>query len=166
MRAGVALGSNVGDRLQNLRAARDRVSLLARDGEPLLVSSVYETDPIDCEPGAQKFMNAVVELGFEGSADELLHELRKIEAGLGRPADHARNTSRTIDLDLLYFGNEIAETAELTLPHPRIAERHFVLAPLAEIHPHLVLPLATKSVGDMLAELTGGGSVVRVSSQW
>lgn len=166
MRAGIALGSNLGERLQNLRAARDRINLLAGPGESLLMSSIYETDPVGCEPGAQKFMNAVVELDFKRTADELLRELQNIEAALGRPVDHARNISRTIDLDLLYFGNEVADTAELHLPHPRIGERRFVLAPLAEIRPDLVLPLATKSVGEMLAELTGGGSVVRVSSQW
>src|SRR6266567_9577555 len=78
MRAAIALGSNLGDRLANLQSARDRMT------EPTVQSAIYETSPFDCEPGAQNFYNAVIEIGFEKSADALLEALQKIESALGR----------------------------------------------------------------------------------
>lgn len=166
MRVGVAIGSNLGERLANLRNARKEIAGLRGVLPPLRASAVYETEPVGCEKGAAKFLNAAIEFGYAGEARDLLHELAAIEKRLGRPATHARNTSRTIDLDLLYFGELEIETAELQLPHPRIADREFVLRPLADITPDLVLPRQTESVGTLLLQITSTGAVVRVAAEW
>jgi 2-amino-4-hydroxy-6-hydroxymethyldihydropteridine diphosphokinase len=166
MRAGVALGSNLGDRLANLKAARERIVRLPGVGEPMLASSVYETEPVKCEAGAGKFLNAVIELQYDGDAAAQLRELRQIEATLGRPAEHARNISRTLDLDLLYFGDMTISQPELELPHPRMHERRFVLEPLAEIRPDLVLPGQTQNVAMLLAQLPDRSPLLRVASEW
>src|SRR6266567_1523353 len=84
MRAAIALGSNLGDRLASLQSARDRIRALDGVTEPTVQSAVYETSPVDCEPGAQNFYNAVIEVGFEKSADAFLEALQDIERALGR----------------------------------------------------------------------------------
>src|ERR1700748_832922 len=101
MRAGVALGSNLGDSLANLRAARAAIGGLPGVLSPLIASAIYETEPVGCEPGAPSFLNAVVEFGFEGDPFQLFNDLRKIELALGRPPQHRPNVSRSIDIDLL-----------------------------------------------------------------
>jgi len=166
MRAGIALGANLGNRLRSLTTARERIFALPDVVGPLLSSAVYQTDPVECEPGAKKFLNAVVEIGFAGQPRQLLEELKKIEADLGRPAEHAPNYSRPIDLDLLYHGARVIDEAQLQLPHPRMHLRAFVLHPLAEIRPNLVLPGQTLTVGELSAELAAGPSVVRAPRQW
>jgi 2-amino-4-hydroxy-6-hydroxymethyldihydropteridine diphosphokinase len=165
MRAGVALGSNLGERLANLRNARKEIVALNRALPPLRCSAIYETEPVDCEKGAPKFFNAAIEFGYSGQAQELRRELAGIERILGRPAGHARNVSRPIDLDLLYFGELVIETPELRLPHPRIVEREFVLRPLADIRPDLVLPQQTDAVAVLLERLPVSG-VVRLDIEW
>lgn len=166
MRAGVAVGSNLGERLANLRNARKDIAALSGVLPPMRSSAIYETEPVGCEKGAGKFLNAAIEFGYAGEAQDLLHELTAIEKLLGRPATRARNISRPIDLDLLYFGELEIETVELQLPHPRITEREFVLRPLADIRPDLVLPRQTEPVGALLLQLTGAGAVVRVTAGW
>jgi 2-amino-4-hydroxy-6-hydroxymethyldihydropteridine diphosphokinase len=166
MRAGVALGSNLGERLANLRNARKDIAALTGVLPPMRASAIYETEPIGCEKGASKFLNAAIEFEYAGEARDLLRELAAIEKLLGRPAAHARNVSRTLDLDLLYFGPLEIETTELQLPHPRIAEREFVLRPLADINPDLLLPNQIESVGALLLQLTVTGAVVRAAVEW
>jgi 2-amino-4-hydroxy-6-hydroxymethyldihydropteridine diphosphokinase len=166
MRAGVALGSNLGDRLAHLRNARKDIAALSGIRPPMRASAIYETEPIGCEPGAAKFLNAVVEFEHTGEPQDLLRELAAIEKLLGRPATHARNVSRTIDLDLLYLGDLEIDTAELQLPHPRITEREFVLRPLSDISPDLVLPRQTESVRALLRRLPDVGALVRVAGEW
>ena len=166
MRAGVAIGSNLGERLANLRNARKDIAALPGVLPPMRSSAIYETEPVDCEKGAAKFLNTTIEFGFAGEARELMRALALIERLLGRSAAHARNVSRTIDLDLLYFGELEIETAELQLPHPRITEREFVLRPLADIRPDLVLPRQTEPVGALLLQLTSTGDVVRFAAEW
>jgi 2-amino-4-hydroxy-6-hydroxymethyldihydropteridine diphosphokinase len=166
MRTGVALGSNLGERLANLRNARKAIAALGGVRPPMRSSAIYETEPIGCEKGAAKFLNAAIEFEYAGEAQDLLRELAAIEKLLGRSATHARNVSRTIDLDLLYFGDLEIETAELQLPHPRITEREFVLRPLGDIRPDLVLPKQTESVRELLLRLTDVGAVVRVTGEW
>jgi 2-amino-4-hydroxy-6-hydroxymethyldihydropteridine diphosphokinase len=186
VRTGVALGSNVGDRLANLRAARKAIVDLIRHGTdaprragiapPILASAVYETEPVDCELGAGKFLNAVLEFEYDGDAIDLLEKLKQIEAAMGRPANHARNTSRNIDIDLLYFGDTkidppppgsgAADNERLQLPHPRMHLRRFVLQPLADIRPDLILPGQAKSVRDLLAQVDDPGKVVRLEENW
>jgi 2-amino-4-hydroxy-6-hydroxymethyldihydropteridine diphosphokinase len=166
MRVGVELGSNLGDRSANLRAARKAIVGLADIQPPILFSSIYETDPVDCEPGADKFFNAVLEFDYEGDPQSLLKNLKAIESSLGRAGDHARNVSRSIDIDLLYAADMTIDNERLHLPHPRMHLRRFVLAPLAEIRPDLILPNQTKTVGQLLAHLDDPAGVVRREDQW
>ena len=166
MRAAVALGSNLGDRLYNLRAARKQIVDLAGVQPPILSSAIFETDPVDCEPGAQKFLNAVFEFGYEGDPLNLWKQLAEIEVSLGRSRDHARNVSREIDIDLLYIGDMKINDRGLELPHPRMHLRKFVLRPLADIRPELILPRQAKTVWELLAQLDDTCNVVRVRNEW
>ena len=153
MRTAIALGSNLGDRLENLRAARKAIVELPGVQPPVLFSAIYETDPVDCEPGAEKFLNAVIEFGYEGDTVELLKKCRDIEIALGRAGKHVRNTSRKIDIDLLYVDGIKIEEQDLQLPHPRMHLRKFVLQPLADIRPELILPRQGKTIRELLADL-------------
>jgi len=166
MRTGVALGSNLGDRMENLRAARKEIVDLADVAPPILSSAIYETDPMGCEPGAGKFLNAVLEFDYDGDPAELLAELRRIEESLGRARNHLRNVSRKIDIDLLYCGNLKIDSEQLQVPHPRMHLRKFVLQPLAKIRPELVLPDQTKTVRELLAQLGESAKVMRLSDDW
>ncbi len=166
MRAGIALGANLGDCVRSLTTARTQVFALADAVEPFLSSALYETEPVDCESGAEKFLNAVIEIGYDGPSRALLEELRKIERALGRPAEHERNRSRTIDLDLLYHGARTIDESDLQLPHPRLHLRGFVLQPLAEIRPNLVLPGQSKTIHELSEDLAPSPSVVRSARQW
>ncbi|HSP44356.1 MAG TPA: 2-amino-4-hydroxy-6-hydroxymethyldihydropteridine diphosphokinase [Chthoniobacterales bacterium] len=166
MRAGVALGSNIGERLANLRNARKEISALSGVSPPVRSSAIYETDPVGCEMGAAKFFNAVIEFGYSGEPAAILGALAAVEKTLGRPAAHSRNVSRTIDLDLLYFGELVIQTGQLQLPHPRIVNREFVLRPLADIRPDLILPQQTESVRALLSRLGPTAGVVRLDLQW
>jgi len=166
MRTAVALGSNLGDRLGNLRAARKAIVDLAGVRLPVLSSAIYETDAIDCEPGARKFLNAVLEFDYQGDPVDLWKSLMEIESALGRRRHHARNVSRKIDIDLLYAGEIQIDTRELQLPHPRMHSRKFVLQPLADIRPDLILPNQTKTIRELLAKLDESGRVVRLTNDW
>ena len=165
MRIGIALGSNLGDRLENLRAARDAVSDLAT-GKTILTSRIYETDPVSCEPGAAKFLNAVVEIEYDGDPTELLEKLIRIEESLGRKRDHGRNVSRKIDIDILYADELNVKNERLELPHSRMHLRKFVLQPLADIQPDLVLPNQTQSVRELLAQLKDSATVKFFAENW
>ena len=166
MRTAIALGSNIGDRLENLRAARNAIIDLATVKPPILSSAVYETEPVSCEPGAGKFLNAVVEFEYEGNPARLLEQLIEIEEALGRERDHPRNVSRKIDIDLLYCGDQRINDERLQLPHPRLHLRTFVLRPLADIRPDLVLSDDKKTVSDLLADLRASDPVVRFAESW
>jgi 2-amino-4-hydroxy-6-hydroxymethyldihydropteridine diphosphokinase len=166
MRTAVALGSNLGDRLENLRAARSAILRLSYVKPPILSSAVYETDPVDCELGAGKFLNTIVEFDYEGDPTRLLDELIRVEEALGRRRDRPKNVSRTIDIDLLYCGGGKIEGQRLQLPHPRSHLRKFVLQPLADIRPGLVLPGQTKTVSQLLEELKESSAVVRFMDNW
>src|SRR6184192_533099 len=166
MRTAVALGSNVGDRFGNLRVARDAILALPDVKQPILSSAIYETEPVDCEPGANKFLNAVVEFDYESDPTRLLEQLIRIEESLGRRRDHVKNVSRKIDIDLLYCGDRNIEGQRLRLPHPRLHLRKFVLQPLADIRPGLVLPGQAKTVRQLLEELKESGAVVRFMDNW
>jgi 2-amino-4-hydroxy-6-hydroxymethyldihydropteridine diphosphokinase len=152
-RVGIALGSNLGDRLAHLRAACDALREIATPGEAFLQAAVYQTEPLRCPPGSPYFYNTVVEIAFGGSPLTLLELTQSIERKLGRTASHERNAPRVIDVDLLYFGNEIIDSGNLILPHPRIGERRFVLQPLADIRPELILPRFTLDIAGLLVNL-------------
>lgn len=152
-RVGIALGSNLGDRLSHIRAALLRLREIATPGAPFLEASVWQTEPLLCPPGSPMFLNSVVEIGYEGSPFELLEITKSIEKRLGRAAAAERNAPRIIDVDLLYFDDRIIDTEQLVLPHPRIGERRFVLQPLAEIRLDLVLPGQPGDIATLLAAL-------------
>ncbi len=137
---GISLGSNLGARLTHLGNAlaclRETEGICA--SPHLLVSSVYETEPVDCPPGSESFYNAVVEIETRLQPLELLRLTQGIERNLGRPDERERNAPRTVDLDLLYYDDLDFSEEGLILPHPRIWERAFVLLPLSEIRPDLV----------------------------
>jgi len=166
MRTAVGLGSNIGDRLENLRAARNPILDLPNVKAPVVSSAVYETEPVGCEPGAGKFLNAVVEFEYKGDPVRLLEQLIQIEKALGRKRDHPRNASRTIDIDLLYCEDQRINDERLQLPHPRMHLRKFVLKPLAEIRGDLILPGQERPVGELLPQVGKSGDVVRVAEGW
>jgi len=139
MRAGIALGSNLGDKFAILNQTIGRLREIHESGD-FLVSGFHETEPVDCAPNTPSFLNAVAEIGTSLTPLELLHWLQEEEIRMGRPRNHDRNISRTLDLDLLYCDEMTLRFPELDLPHPRITERFFVLVPLSEIRPDLRLP--------------------------
>ncbi len=162
MRAGIALGTNQGDRLQNLKAALASLRSMHTTGESFLVSRVYETEPVDCEPGTKSFWNAAIEMDFDGLPSTLLDRLQAIEAAMGRPSKRPRNAPRPIDLDILHCGNLVLNNREIIIPHPRLHQRRFVLSPLADIAPDLVLPGRTQSIAELLAALDDPSDVLAV----
>jgi 2-amino-4-hydroxy-6-hydroxymethyldihydropteridine diphosphokinase len=166
MRIGIALGSNLGDRLANLGAARKAIVDLTAAKDSILVSPVYETEPVGCEPEAGKFLNAVLEIECDGDPTDLLQKLIRIEESLGRDRNHARNVSRKIDIDLLYAGELNVENERLQLPHPRMHLRKFVLQPLADIRPDLVLPNQTKTVRELLAQIKDSIKLICFTEKW
>ena len=153
MHFGIALGSNLGDRAANIQRGMDL--LLGRvPGIRLNASApVYETEPVDCAPGTQAFLNTVIEVSAECLPHELHTHLKAIEQALGRPEQRERNSPRTLDLDLLYADDVVSDEPDLILPHPRMHLRRFVLEPLADIRPELILPGQQVSVAELLAGL-------------
>jgi 2-amino-4-hydroxy-6-hydroxymethyldihydropteridine diphosphokinase len=159
MRAGIALGSNMGDRLANLQEAWRCVAGVAGVRPALRASPVYETEPVGAGAGDQAFLNAVGEVEYDGHPMALLDALQAIEARMGRPSKRPRNAPRRIDLDILYAGNLALANEEIVIPHPRLHLRRFVLTPLAAIRPELVLPGHEKSVAELLAGVEDSSAV-------
>ena len=157
----IALGSNLGDSVGNIRRALHRLQALS--DQPLRASSLWETTPVDCPPGSPRFINAMAGLHPRGdeTPESLLEKLQALEVEFGRRPKNVLNEPRPLDLDLIAFGAEIRATPLLTLPHPRAHQRRFVLAPLAEIAPELVLPGQTRPVRELLANLSSEEVVTR-----
>jgi 2-amino-4-hydroxy-6-hydroxymethyldihydropteridine diphosphokinase len=153
VRVGIALGSNLGDRAANLRAAVELLAALCPPNEPVHTAPFYQSQPRLCPPGSPDFLNTVIEIGVEGEARDLLAKTQEMEIRLGRVRGKERNSPRVIDIDLLYFGDEVIADGDLLIPHPGILERRFVLQPLADIRPELVLPGCGENVAGMLARL-------------
>jgi 2-amino-4-hydroxy-6-hydroxymethyldihydropteridine diphosphokinase len=149
----IALGSNLGKSREVIRRAMERLQGLS--GEPLMRSSLWETTPVDCPPGSSMFVNAVAGLRPRSgeTPESLIGKLQSLEKEFGRQPKRVLNEARALDLDLIVFGMEIRRTESLVLPHPRAHERRFVLQPLSEIAPDLILPGQTKTVKQLLAEL-------------
>ena len=142
----IALGANLGDPVLTVQAAILALRELPQT-EFIAASSLYRTAPMGLRDQPD-FINAVVELIAVSPAPTFLESLFEIEARFGRRRS-VKNAPRTLDLDLLLYGDEVSDDPQLTLPHPRLHERAFVLAPLAEIAPHLTIP-GRGSVGDLL----------------
>jgi 2-amino-4-hydroxy-6-hydroxymethyldihydropteridine diphosphokinase len=149
-RAWIGLGSNLGDRLGHIKSALGMMVQVPKT-ELVRVSSVYDTEPVG-KADQPRFLNAVAELETGLSPRALLAELRAIEDRCGRMRRDMWGP-RTLDLDILVHGNVELATEELTVPHPRLADRAFVLVPLAEIAPTLVVPGLRKNARLLLKEL-------------
>jgi 2-amino-4-hydroxy-6-hydroxymethyldihydropteridine diphosphokinase len=149
----IALGSNLGESRENILAAFRRLKSLS--DEPLLESSLWQTTPEDCPSGSPPFINAVIGLAprLGETPESLLAKLQAIEKEFGRQPKKVLNEPRPLDLDLILVRTEMRATKELTLPHPRAHRRRFVLQPLSEIAPDLIMPGQVKNVLQMLAEL-------------
>jgi 2-amino-4-hydroxy-6-hydroxymethyldihydropteridine diphosphokinase len=147
------MGSNVGEREEMLQAAIDR--LQSRELRILRLSSIYETEP-QGRRNQRWFLNLVVEAETDLFPRQLLGRIARIEQQLGRRRMLA-NGPRTIDIDILFYGNFIVETPELTIPHPRFAERRFVLAPMVELAPELRDPVSRRTMRELLPATTGQG---------
>ena len=145
----LGLGSNMGNRQDNLGRALDFLSQRLRVEQ---VSSVYDTEPIgDIEQ--PRFLNLVCQVYTSLAPVALLTLAKGIESKLGRVSSKP-NAPRPIDIDILFYGDQVIETSELVIPHPRLAERAFVLIPLAEITPDLVHPVSGKTVKQLLKSIT------------
>jgi len=155
MKVGLSLGSNLGARLRHLQQAKNFLLRLSDEGRHL-ASPVYETVPVGCPPNSPSFFNTVLEIEFTGTPPTLLKKIQAYEDAHGRNRNLPKNAARSIDIDILYFGDETIAEKDLIIPHPRMAERRFVLLPLSTIRPDLVL-----------RELPGGEGEVRfVQQEW
>ena len=153
----IALGGNLGDPELTFACVTARLQALSRT--PIVASRWMRSKPVNCPPGSRDFLNGVVAiLPMHGETPEtLLQKLQELEVEFGRAPKKELNEARPLDLDLIAFGSERRETAQLTLPHPRAKEREFVLRPLAEIAPDLVLAGQEKNVLQLLAKLDSEG---------
>lgn len=155
----IGFGSNIGDRVDFCDRAITLLSLLPHS-QVTAVSLLYETEPVNdgSNPGSGWFLNGVVQLETDVTPKSLLTVLREIERSLGRDQDN-RSGPRTIDLDILFYGERVINETDLIVPHPRLHERRFVLMPLSELDPLLVHPVRQRSVNQMLAEVTDQSEV-------
>ena len=159
----IALGSNLGDSRQTILGAMLRLSKMSN--QPVLNSSLWQTAPVDCPPDSAPFINAVVALVpfADESPESLLKKLHALEKKSGRPAKKVLNEPRVLDLDLIAFGGETRNTPNLVLPHPRGHLRRFVLQPLSEIAPDLILPGQNRTVSQLLAGLPETETVMQLT---
>jgi len=153
----LSLGSNIGDREANLRAAISRLNELL--GDVTAVSGLYETEPVEVVDQPW-FINCAVALATDLSAEELLAGVLTIERSMGRERTRPKGP-RNIDIDILLFGDAVVDSPALTIPHPGLATRQFVLAPLSEIAPEAVHPITLKSVRQMRDQIEPGAPVIR-----
>ncbi|CAN5911628.1 2-amino-4-hydroxy-6-hydroxymethyldihydropteridinediphosphokinase [soil metagenome] len=164
---GIALGSNLGDRLWHFQQAVAKLLQALPSAKITAAAPLYETDPVDCPEGSQSFYNTVLELKTDLEPLALLNALQALELSLGRSAVHGHNAPRTVDLDILYAGDATMNHPDLILPHPRMMQRRFVLQPLADIRPDLVLPGQTHCITGLLITLDSPEPPLRlVQKQW
>ncbi len=149
----IGLGSNLGDRIKNLEGAIERLRQL---GPIAKISRVYETKPWGVEGYQPRYLNQVVSVDTTLDPLELLSELLGIEHSMGR-VRHDKNESRTLDLDLLLHGDSVVEASGVTVPHPRLHERAFVLIPLTDIAPDLVHPVFNRTISELLDDCDQSG---------
>jgi 2-amino-4-hydroxy-6-hydroxymethyldihydropteridine diphosphokinase len=155
----LSLGSNVGDRAANLRQAIENLETI---GEVAAVSSFYETEPVELREQPW-FLNCAVKLETELMPKQLLSAVLGIEQKMGRKRQQSKGP-RSIDIDILLFGNSMIETKDLMVPHPRMHERRFVLEPLAEIGAEARHPALKKSMRELRDGLPAGQQVKKLHS--
>jgi 2-amino-4-hydroxy-6-hydroxymethyldihydropteridine diphosphokinase len=160
----IALGSNLGDSRRIILEAMARLQKLS--DQLLLQSSLWQTTPVNCPPGSLLFVNAVVGLAPQKNEtpESLLQKLHALEKEFGRTPKMVLNEPRALDLDLIAFGTETRNSPELILPHPRAHLRRFVLQPLSEIAPDLILPGQAKTISQLLAGLPAEETVTRLDA--
>ena len=158
----IALGSNLGDSRRIILEAMARLQKLS--DQLLLQSSRWQTTPVNCPPGSLLFVNAVVGLAPQKNEtpESLLQKLHALEKEFGRTPKMVLNEPRALDLDLIAFGTETRNSPELVLPHPRAHLRRFVLQPLSEIAPDLILPGQAKTISQLLVGLPDEEMVTRL----
>lgn len=142
----LSLGSNMGDPIANLARAVEKLILLFRDHQ---TSGVYRTAPVDAPPQPD-FYNLVLRGKYAGASAALLENIQRIEAGFGRTHEAPRGP-RTMDIDILLHGTEVIHTPDLMIPHPRMEDRAFVLVPLADLEPNLILP-SSRPIAERLGD--------------
>ena len=153
----LSLGSNLGDRETNLREAIARLGEL---GKVSKVSAVYETEPVEVSGRQPWFLNCAASVETELTPLEFLKRLLAIELAMGRKRTELKGP-RTIDMDIIFFGEEVLDTKELSLPHPAMQHRRFVLAPLAEIAPEAWHPVLRRTVRELLDSLPADSGAIR-----
>lgn len=153
----LSLGSNIGDRETQLR---DAVMRLGAAGQVTALSSFYETEPVEFTEQAW-FLNCALALDTNKTPEQLMTEILQIEEQMGRRRVHNKGP-RSIDIDILLFGDEILDSTELTIPHPAMQQRRFVLEPLAEIAPDVLHPVIRKTMRELLEALPAGQVTRRV----
>jgi 2-amino-4-hydroxy-6-hydroxymethyldihydropteridine diphosphokinase len=163
---GLALGSNQGDRQAELDAGISFLRSLDFRNQ-VCPSAPFETAPVDCPPGSPPFLNAVAEIELDPEVmppRDLLRRLQAFEWERGRLSVRDLNAPRPLDLDILYYGNLELSESGLTIPHPRAAERRFVLEPLAQIRPDLILPGQKQTVRELLRQFQNQGRPTHLSA--
>ncbi|MCH2495177.1 MAG: 2-amino-4-hydroxy-6-hydroxymethyldihydropteridine diphosphokinase [Dehalococcoidia bacterium] len=143
----LSVGTNLGNRENNISNCID---YLEKISEIKNISKIYETVPYKVQIEQSNFLNLALEINFFESAENLLIEINKIEKELGRVRSSIRNEPREIDIDIIFFGNQIINKKDLVVPHPRFRERLFVLQPLNDIAPNFLDPITNKTINQLL----------------
>tara|TARA_Y100001936_G_scaffold45826_1_gene44696 strand:+ start:851 stop:1327 length:477 start_codon:yes stop_codon:yes gene_type:complete len=143
----LSLGTNLGNREKNISNCLNQLEKIS---EIKNISKIYETIPYKVEIEQENFLNLAVEINFFDSVENLLIEINKIEKELGRVRSSIRNEPREIDIDIIFFADQIINEKDLIVPHPRFRERLFVLEPLNDIAPKFLDPITNKTVSELL----------------